>query len=177
MLYFLSFTKSDDIRFDCTQLWLEFSMKCWLEKRKQTIWFWEKNNSFSKRMPQFWHKELQILFKGKIKSMKVFRLKAAILGLQFVKSMMFNCWNPSPREPKGTQGNPREPKGTSLGDPWWSLVTPFTNDVIGKQIKKNEKKGENSQKTGVNDWVFFPKKLKPNYQSNNHYYLRLLYKE
>ena len=53
-----------------------------------------------------------------IKSLKVFRLKAAILGLQFVKSMMFNCWNPSPREPKGTQGNPREPKGTSLGDPW-----------------------------------------------------------
>ena len=25
------------------------------------------------------------------KSLKVFRLKAAILGLQFVKSMMFNC--------------------------------------------------------------------------------------
>ena len=39
------------------------------------------------------------------KSLKVFRLKAAILGLWFVKSMMFNC------------GNPREPKGTSLGDP------------------------------------------------------------
>ena len=26
-----------------------------------------------------------------IKSLKVFRLKVAILGLQFVKSMMFNC--------------------------------------------------------------------------------------
>ena len=44
------------------------------------------------------------------KSLKVFRLKAAILGLWFVKSMMFNYRNP--REPKGTQGNPREPKGT-----------------------------------------------------------------
>ena len=26
------------------------------------------------------------------KSLKVFRLKAAILGLRFVKSMMFNCY-------------------------------------------------------------------------------------
>jgi len=58
------------------------------------------------------------------KSLKVFRLKAAILGLQFVKLMMFNCGNPrepkgtqgNPREPKGTQGNPREPKGTQ-GNP------------------------------------------------------------
>ena len=71
-----------------------------------------------------------------LKSLKVFRLKAAILGLRFVKSMMFNC------------GNPREPKGTSHGDPW-SLL--FTNDV-------NEKKWENSPKIGVNE--FFPKKPK-----------------
>ena len=42
------------------------------------------------------------------------RLKAAILGLWFVKSMMFNC------------GNPREPLLVTLGDPWWIL---FTNNV------------------------------------------------
>ena len=35
-------------------------------------------------------------------------------------------------------------------------MTPFTNDVIEKQMKKNEKQGENSLKTGVNG---FPKNL------------------
>ena len=35
-----------------------------------------------------------------LESLKVFRLKAAILGLRFVKSMIFNYGNP--REPKGT---------------------------------------------------------------------------
>ena len=33
----------------------------------------------------------EVYQKFDIKSLKVFRLKAAILGLQFVKSMMFNC--------------------------------------------------------------------------------------
>ena len=35
-----------------------------------------------------YHKIIKFLIK---KSLKVFRLKAAILGLQFAKSMMFNC--------------------------------------------------------------------------------------
>ena len=48
------------------------------------------------------------------------RLKAAILGLWFVKSMMFNC------------GNPREPKGTSLGE---SLVTPGDSFLKMMQMK------------------------------------------
>ena len=66
------------------------------------------------------------------KSLKVFRLKAAILGLWFVKSMMFNCGNP--RESKGTQGNLS----------WW----PLTNDVNENDV--NEKKGALTSKNGTN---------------------------
>ena len=53
---------------------------------------------------------------------------------------MFNC------------GNPREPKGTSLGDPWWSLVTPFYKWC---EWKRNEKTGTNDSKNGTN--AFFQK--------------------
>ena len=76
-----------------------------------------------------------LCFEVNTKSLKVFRLKAAILGLQFVKSMMFNC------------GNPREPKGTSLGDPWWSLVTPFYKWCEWKNIGKFPK--------NRGKWIFF----------------------
>ena len=97
-----------------------------------------------------WHVHCIDIYNDK-NNMTLFWKKSESLqtGLQFVKSMMFNCGNP--REPKGTQGNPREPKGTSLGDPWWSLVTPFYKWC---EWKRNEKRGENSPKTGVNG---FPK--------------------
>ena len=49
----------------------------------------------------------------------------------------------------------REPKGSSLGDPWWSLVTPFTNDVNEKNEKWCKWKRDTlTQKRGV---MSFPK--------------------
>ena len=80
-----------------------------------------------------WHVHCIDIYNDK-NNMTLFWKKSESLqtGLQFVKSMMFNCGNP--REPKGTQGNLS----------WWSL----TNDV--NEYDVNEKKRALTSKNGTN---------------------------